>query len=211
VAHWYNPIDGEMSETFIEGWLPSVTTILQATKPYTDKQALAMHYQKGQFKAYENNREASERGNYVDRWIKAYLTNSQLPPLNYLHQPWCDTVRPHLNLLKAGEIVLISAPVFGQTYAGEPDLIIDMPVTGLTLVEFKTRDAPPIEVMMKVAHLQAAAYAEGYEFQTGRMIQQIQIVVIQSRFMKVYRSIPAWYLPEWNTRLEAYVSAQTRS
>jgi hypothetical protein len=210
MAHWYDPQTGMCSESPIEGWLPSVTTILGATKNHTSKQALAAHYQKGQLAAYEHNREAIERGTYVDRWIKAYLTNSALPLLNYRFQPWCDRVRPHLNLCKAGEIALISQPVFGTGYAGEPDLIVNLPFSGFTLVEFKTRDAPPIEPMMKAAHLQAAAYAEAYECQTGTPIEQVQIVVIQSNFMQVYRSIPAWHLPEWQTRLNAYVSTHSR-
>jgi len=162
---------------------------------------------KGQFKARQANRVSLERGPYVDGWIKAYLTNAGFPALNYRWQPWCDQVRPHLNLLKSGEIVLISKPVFGDGYAGEPDLIVNLPTTGLTLVEFKTRDAPPIEPMMKASHLQAAAYAEAYEYQTGNPIEQVQIVVIQSNFMQVFRSVPSWYLPEWHTRKDAYVAA----
>ena len=206
MGHWYNPATGECSESLIEGWLPSVTTILAVTRTHTDKAALASHYMKGQFEAHEQNRDSLQRGGYVDRWIKGYLTNSALPLLNYVYQPWCDRVRPHLDLLKSGRIVLISTPVFGDRYAGEPDLIVDLPTTGLTLVEFKTRSSPPIAVMMKTAHLQAAAYAEAYEFSTGTPIEQVQIVVIQHNFMQVFRSIPAWYLPEWHTRLEAYVA-----
>jgi hypothetical protein len=208
MSHWYDPETGQCSEFPIEGWLPSVTTILKATRSHTDRRSLDQHYMKGQFKARQANQVSLERGPYVDAWIKAYLINAGFPALNYRWQPWCDQVRPHLNLLKSGEIVLISKPVFGKGYAGEPDLIVRLPTTGLTLVEFKTRDSPPIEPMLKAAHLQAAAYAEAYEYQTGTPIEQVQIVVIQSKFMQVFRSIPAWHLPEWNTRLEAYHVAQ---
>jgi hypothetical protein len=210
MSHWYQPVTGEVSEVFVAGWQPSVTTILRATKSHTDKQALAAHYMKGQLAAYEANRESQDRGNYVDRWIKAHLTNSPLPLVNYRFQPWCDQVRSHLNLLRSGEIMLMATPVFGDGYAGEPDLIVRLPTTGLTLVEFKTRDAPPIEPMIKAAHLQAAAYAEAYEYEKGTPIEQVQIVVIQSKFMQVFRSIPAWHLPEWHTRRDAYVATHPR-
>lgn len=138
--------------------LPSVTTILSATKPQADWEALARWRQRvGTTEANRISGTASRRGTLTHTQIKHYLLGSDRPcPAAAL--PYWESLQPVLNELEAVRLVEGSVFHYDLGYAGKVDCVASY--QGMPCVcDWKTADRPKGSIeRLRDAPLQLAAY-----------------------------------------------------
>jgi genome maintenance exonuclease 1 len=139
-------------------YFPSVTTILNATKPAADRLALMQWRDRvGTETAQKITGNASRRGSQTHKQIKHYLLNQPLP-IREIVQPYWDSLLPVLEQLH--QVRLVESGVFHTDlgYAGKVDCIASyqgMPC----LLDWKTADRPKGSIdRLYDAPLQLAAY-----------------------------------------------------
>lgn len=206
MGHWYNPRTNERSDFPIDGWLPSVNTILAATRPHSHKKTLAAAALKNPYEFAQKTQRACDRGDSVHAWIAAYLQRLALPEMSLKHQQMCDRVKPYLDELCAThDLVFVECPVFGDGFAGQPDVVIRQRMGyKLKILDFKTKERPIVPQALHEGAIQLAGYAEGYEHQHTEPIQETLLVVIYPNYVQAHTFEPSAYLPEWINRREAY-------
>lgn len=206
MGHWYpHPQNPEIQ-------LPSVTTILDATRPAAQQAALDRWYAKPGSQAI--NLASRERGNQVDAWAKAYLQRHELPPVTPQYQIYCDRLLPLLDyILTNGKIRLLQQPVHDvlRGYAGEPDLIVELDHAPLIL-DFKTKDKPIHPKSLEEAQLQCVGYAEAFTAEYQEKATAIAVVEVTPKYLKTHRThnicLLSW---EWAKRLTRFGAANHAS
>lgn len=206
MGHWYNPLTNDRADFPIAGWLPSVNTILAATRAHDHQQALAKAALKKPFEFAQKTQRACDRGDGVHGWISAYLQQQPLPELRPGHERWRDRVKPYLDgLLAIADIVAVEQPVFHSEFAGQPDLVIRLRLGyRLTILDFKTKDKPIFPQALHEGAVQLAGYAEAYQYQHTEAIQDLSLIAIHPTHVQAHRFQPDSYLQEWVNRRTAY-------
>lgn len=138
--------------------LPSVTTILNATKPPEAREALAKW--RSRLGTAEANRiagTASRRGTLTHQQIKSYLLG-QPKTCPEAAQPYWDSLQPVLSQI--GDVRLVESPVFHYdlAYAGKVDCVASY--QGIPCIcDWKTADMPKGSIeRLYDGPLQLAAY-----------------------------------------------------
>jgi hypothetical protein len=168
-----------MRDYLIDGRsLSSVTTILEATMPDSERVMLDNFYANNP-QANLINIESQRRGNQVDVWAKAYLGYQVLPEVDHTFSPYCTLIQPFLDkLLSESDTVLTDKLVYTSTYAGTLDAVLIK--DGLCLVlDVKTRRFMFPQALDK-AKLQTTAYKEALEYQ-GFNVEAIAVLTVTKK------------------------------
>jgi hypothetical protein len=167
--------------------LPSVTTILQATKSARDTEALATWADSiGQDQAEQIRNEAAQRGTNLHSLIELYLTGYDPSTLEETAHaqgilPWWSSVQTALNRIKSVQLIeqAVHHPLY--CYAGSLDLLAGVeftdPLTKATsertvLVDWKTSGKTKKREWLGDYTLQLAAYWLATNLQTDQPIPE---------------------------------------
>ena len=144
--------------------LPSVTTILNATKPLEARQALMNWRDRvGAEEAKRISGNASRRGTQTHKHIKHYLLSQDVPRPETV-QPYWDSLSPVLQ--RVDQVRLVESCVFHYDlgYAGKIDCVASYSGTPCIL-DWKTADRPRKSLdRLNDAPLQLAAYYSAFNF-----------------------------------------------
>ena len=191
--------------------LPSVTTILNATKPQEDRDRLFNWRQRvGIESANRISKAATNRGTRTHKQIQRYLQGEDTPCPDVV-VPYWNSIEPVLQDIE--EVRLIEGPIFhyGLSYAGKVDCVASY--KGIPCIcEWKTADKPKGSVEHLYDNpLQLTAYmgaVNHYYRDYGIQINSALLVV-------AIPDLPAevfWFEPEammdywqgWEQRVERY-------
>jgi genome maintenance exonuclease 1 len=191
--------------------LPSVTTILNATKPQADREALARWRSRlGTEEAARVTSQASRRGTQTHQYIKKHL----------LGQPFTcpDGVRPYWDglapiLADVDGVQLVESSVFHSDlgYAGTVDCVASY--QGIPcIVDWKTSDRPKASVnQLYDGPLQLAAYCgavnHSYHTHQIRIRHALIVVAIADQPAQVFwfeADDVMQYWQQWQERLAEY-------
>ena len=157
--------------------LPSVTTILDRTKPEEKRQALqAWRNRVGPAQAQAITTEAANRGTRMHTYLEHYVRNGEIRergsnPFSWASHVMAETVIDQ-GLSQVTEYWGIEVPLyFPQVYAGTTDCV------GLhqgvpAILDFKQSNRPKREEWIEDYKLQLAAYAEAHNEVYGTKIQR---------------------------------------
>ena len=225
----YVPISGETLEGKRHYCLPdgkkvpSVTTILSATKPQKDRDALA-NWKKavGEKKAQEITTEAANRGTRMHSYLETYVMMDDLKPLPsnpYAHPSWFMAAQIILEgLAHVDEFWGTEVPVYySGLYAGTTDLV------GLwkgkpAIMDFKQSNKVKKREYITDYFLQLAAYALAHDEMHGTEINQgVILMAVQPKLLEDQTYTTPEYLEfivageefahwknEWIKRVELY-------
>ena len=164
--------------------VPSVTTILDRTKPEEKRQALANWKKRvGEVKAQEITTEAANRGTRMHSYLEYYALNTDMKPLpgNPFAQPsWFMAAEVILQGLKnVEEFWGVEVPVYySGLYAGTTDCI------GVwrgqpAIIDFKQTNKPKKREWIDDYFIQLAAYAAAHNYTHGTDINTGVIMMAQ--------------------------------
>ena len=203
--------------------VPSVTTILDKTKPAEEKEALA-NWKKavGEQRAQQITTEAANRGTRMHAYLESYILNGdmkELPSNPYAHPSWFMAAEVILNGLQhVDEFWGVEVPLYySGLYAGTTDLI------GVwkgkpAIMDFKQTNKPKKREWISGYFLQLAAYAQAHDNMHGTDIKDgVILMAAQPKLLEdnTY-STPeylefevtgdefAYWKDEWNKRVELY-------
>jgi genome maintenance exonuclease 1 len=156
--------------------VPSVTTILDRTKPEEKKQALANWKKRvGEQQAQQIVTEAANRGTRMHAYLESYVLSGdmkELPTNPYAHPSWFMAAEVILKgLVHVDEYWGSEVPVYySGLYAGTTDCI------GVwkgkpAILDFKQTNKPKKREWIEDYFLQLAAYAEAHNNTYGTDIQ----------------------------------------
>jgi genome maintenance exonuclease 1 len=170
-------IDGKRHYTLPDGSkVPSVTTILDRTKPREKVEALN-NWRKavGEERAQKITTEAANRGTRMHAYLEHYVLNEDMKelPANHFAQPsWFMAAEVILNgLHKVDEFWGTEVPLYySGLYAGTTDLI------GVwegrpAIIDFKQSNKPKKREWIEDYFLQLAAYAQAHNHTYGTNIR----------------------------------------
>jgi genome maintenance exonuclease 1 len=170
-------LDGKRHYCLPDGTkVPSVTTILDRTKPEEKKQALANWKKRvGEQQAQQIVTEAANRGTRMHAYLESYVLNGdmkELPTNPYAHPSWFMAAEVILKgLVHVDEYWGSEVPVYySGLYAGTTDCI------GVwkgkpAILDFKQTNKPKKREWIEDYFLQLAAYAEAHNNTYGTDIQ----------------------------------------
>lgn len=157
--------------------LPSVTTILDATKPEEKKKALADWRNKvGHERAQQITTEAASRGTRMHTYLEGYVKNGILKergsnPFSWASHAMADVVIRE-GLSKVGEFWGVEVPLyFPDIYAGTTDCVGIHEGTE-AILDFKQTNKPKKREWIEDYFLQLAAYAEAHNELHGTTIRR---------------------------------------
>lgn len=191
--------------------LPSVTTILNATKPQEDRDRLFNWRQRvGTESANQISRAASSRGTQTHKQIQRYLQGKDTPCPDAVIPYW-NSIEPVLQDIQ--EVRLIEGSVFHYdlNYAGKVDCVASY--KGIPCVlEWKTADKPKGSVERLYDHpLQLTAYMGAvnhyYQDYGIQLNCALLVVAIPDMPAEVFWFEPAAmtdYWQQWLERVAAY-------
>ena len=191
--------------------LPSVTTILNATKPQEDRDRLASWRQRvGATEANRISGTASRRGTQTHKQIQRYLLGKETPSPDAT-RPYWESIEPVLQDIDA--VRLIESPVFHYdlSYAGRVDCVASY--KGIPCVcEWKTADKPKGVVERLYEYpLQLAAYLgavnQYYQDYGVKIDHGLLVVAIPGMPAEVFWFEPAAmtdYWQQWEQRVAEY-------
>lgn len=191
--------------------LPSVTTILNATKPAAARQALARWKQRvGQDTAKHISSTASRRGTLTHKQLKAYLLGQPSPCPDSILPYWrsLESVLPHLS-----DVRLVEGTVFHYDlcYAGKVDCVASYYGTPCVL-DWKTSDRPKESVQRLYDNpLQLAAYCGAinhtYAEQGVRLTTAMIVVAVPDQDAEIFffdtEDLKA-YWQQWQNRVREF-------
>lgn len=203
--------------------VPSVTTILDKTKPEEKKQALA-NWKKavGEKRAQEITTEAANRGTRMHSYLENYVLTGDLKelPSNPFAQPsWFMAAEVILQGLgNVDEFWGVEVPVYySGLYAGTTDCL------GVwkgkpAIMDFKQTNKPKKREWIEDYFLQLAAYAQAHDNMHGTNIDQgVILMACQPKLLDngaystpeyleftVEGTEFAHWKDEWNKRVELY-------
>ncbi|MEP0889211.1 MULTISPECIES: PD-(D/E)XK nuclease family protein [unclassified Leptolyngbya] len=159
--------------------LPSVTTVLNATKPPEAREALAKWRDRlGSEEASRVSIAASRRGTLTHTQLRHYLLGNPIPCPDLI-RPYWESLQPVLTDIQ--EVHLVETTVFHHDlgYAGKVDCVVNYQGTPC-LLDWKTGDRPKGSIeRLYDAPLQVAAYCgavnhsrqvEGVEVRSARVV-----------------------------------------
>jgi genome maintenance exonuclease 1 len=170
-------VDGKRHYSLPDGnAVPSVTTILDKTKPKEKREALARWKASvGEKKAQEIVTEAASRGTRMHSYLEHYVLNGdmkELPSNPFAHPSWFMAAQIILQGLdKVDEFWGVEVPVYySGLYAGTTDCI------GLwkgkpAIMDFKQTNKPKKREWIEDYFLQLAAYAAAHNHMHGTDIK----------------------------------------
>lgn len=192
--------------------LPSVTTILNATKPLEDRRALMQWRDRvGSTEAKRISGTASRRGTLTHKHLKDYLLGKQsLCPATV--QPYWESLEPVLPHIQAVRLVEGFVFHYELGYAGKVDCIASY--EGIPAVfDWKTADKPKGSVeRLRDAPLQLAAYCGAANYCYAKEIKidhAALIVAIPHQPAEVFRfdaEAIAEYWQQWQARVAQFYS-----
>ena len=159
------------------GKVPSVTTILDKTKPAESKKALADWKKRvGEAQAQQITTEAASRGTRMHKWLEDYVLTGELgsPGSNpYSEQSYqmASLVVEH-GLKNADEYWGTEVPLyFSGLYAGTTDLV-GVHAGTPAIMDFKQTNKPKKTEWVSDYFLQLCAYANAHNSMFGTAIQK---------------------------------------
>ena len=217
-------IDGKRHYCLPDGSkVPSVTTILDRTKPEEKRQALANWKKRvGEQQAQQITTEAANRGTRMHAYLEHYALQSDMKPLpgNPFAQPsWFMAAEVILQGLgNVDEFWGVEVPVYySGLYAGTTDCL------GLwkgqpAIIDFKQTNKPKKREWIDDYFIQLAAYASahnsthGTDIKTGVIMMAQQPAVLHDGALDkpvyteyvIEQSEFAHWNNEWNKRVEQY-------
>ncbi len=191
--------------------LPSVTTILNATKPREDWERLMNWQQRvGIEQAAEITRTASRRGTGTHRYIQRYLKGEAVVCSEAV-RPYWESVKPILECLES--VRLVEGTVFHDrlAYAGVVDCVASYEGVPC-LCEWKTSDKPKQTVERLYDYpLQVAAYWGAvnslYQANGVHLEHALLVVAIPEMPAEIFWFEPdaiAQYWQQWESRVRQY-------
>jgi hypothetical protein len=203
--------------------VPSVTTILDRTKPQKDKEALA-NWKRfvGEKRAQEITTEAANRGTRMHAYLETYaLTNDlkELPSNPYAHPSWFMAAEIILQGLQhVDEFWGVEVPVYySGLYAGTTDCV------GVwkgrpAIMDFKQSNKVKKREWITDYFLQLAAYAQahnnthGTAINTGVILMSVQPKILADGTYSKPEYLEfviegdefAYWTDEWTKRVELY-------
>jgi len=203
--------------------VPSVTTILDKTKPAEARQALANWKKRvGETKAQEITTEAANRGTRMHSYLEHYVLQEDMKPLpnNPFAQPsWFMAAEVILKgLCNVDEFWGVEVPVYySGLYAGTSDCV------GVwkgrpAIMDFKQTNKPKKREWIEDYFLQLAAYAQAHDNMHGTSIDQgVILMAAQPKLLEdgtyttpeyqefvVEKEEFAHWKDQWNRRVEFY-------
>lgn len=171
-------VDGQRRYNTPDGCkLPSVTTILEATKPHEKKQALQQWRNKvGAERAQQITTEAANRGTRMHGYLEHYVKTGTIKdrgsnPYSWASHAMADVVINH-GLKSVSEFWGIEVPLyFPNIYAGTTDCV------GIhngqeSILDFKQTNKPKKREWIEDYFLQLAAYSEAHNELHGTNIKK---------------------------------------
>lgn len=157
--------------------LPSVTTILDATKPQERKEALAAWKQKvGAHRAQQITTEAANRGTRMHSYLEGYVKEGTLKERGSNPYSWSSHAMAELvireGLKNVDEFWGVEVPLyFPQIYAGTTDCAgVHNGVEAI--LDFKQSNKPKRREWIEDYFLQLAAYSEAHNELHGTNIRK---------------------------------------
>ncbi len=191
--------------------LPSVTTILNATKPQEAREALARWRSRvGPTEAGRISGAASRRGTLTHQQIKKYLLGEAVSCPEPA-QPYWQSLQPVLSDIDAVRLVESSVFHYDLGYAGKVDCVASY--QGIPCIcDWKTADQPKGSVeRLYDGPLQLAAYCGAinhlYAGQTPRVQHALLVVAIADQPAEIFWFEPDElmdYWQQWQARLATY-------
>jgi len=203
--------------------VPSVTTILDRTKPAEQRQALANWKKRvGEAQAQQITTEAANRGTRMHKYLEDYALTDELKPLPanpYAQPSWFMAAEVILNgLCHVDEFWGVEVPVYySGLYAGTTDCV------GIwkgrpAIMDFKQTNKPKKREWIEDYFLQLAAYAQAHDSMHGTSIDQgVILMAAQPSLLEDGTYSTPQYLEfvvekaefehwkaEWNKRVELY-------
>lgn len=191
--------------------LPSVTTILNATKPQEDRDRLANWRQRvGTDEANRISGTASRRGTQTHKQIQRYLQGLD-SPCPEASRPYWQSIAPVLQDIDT--VRLIESPVFhyNLSYAGVVDCVASYKGTPC-VCEWKTADKPKGSVERLYEYpLQLTAYLgavnQYYQDYGVKLDRALLVVAVPDLPAEVFLFEPAAmqdYWQQWEKRVAEY-------
>jgi genome maintenance exonuclease 1 len=192
-------------------YLPSVTTILNATKPQEDRERLLNWRQRvGVAEANQISGAASRRGTGTHKQIQRYLEGKDSPCPEAI-QPYWQSIEPLLQ--DVGNVRLVEGTVFNYDlgYAGIVDCVASF--RGVPCIcEWKTADKPKGSIQRLYDYpLQLAAYCsavnQSYQAYDINLKHTLLAVAIPGMPAEVFWFEPEamqTYLQQWEERVAAF-------
>jgi genome maintenance exonuclease 1 len=203
--------------------VPSVTTILDKTKPQEKREALA-NWRKavGEERAQQITTEAANRGTRMHAYLETYVQSGDMKPLPtnpYAHPSWFMAAEIILQGLgNVDEFWGVEVPLYySGLYAGTTDCL------GLwkgkpAIMDFKQTNKPKKREWIEDYFLQLAAYAQAHDHMHGTSIDQgVILMACQPKMLEDNTYSKPEYLEftvegaefehwknEWNKRVELY-------
>lgn len=191
--------------------LPSVTTILNATKPQEARDRL-MNWRSrlGTEEANRVSTTASRRGTQTHKYIKSYLLGEDITCPD-ASRPYWDSIQPVLQNIDA--VRLVESPVchYDLNYAGVVDCVASF--NGVPCVcEWKTADKPKGTIERLYDYpLQLAAYLGAvnhsyreYGIDLERVLLVVAIPEMAAEVFWLETTAINTYWQQWETRVAAY-------
>lgn len=204
--------------------VPSVTTILDKTKPEEKRQALANWKKRvGEIKAQEITTEAANRGTRMHAYLEQFVLSGdmkELPSNPYAHPSWFMAAEVILKglLPNVDEFWGVEVPVYySGLYAGTTDCI------GVwngrpAIMDFKQTNKPKKREWIEDYFLQLAAYAAAHNEMHGTTIDQgVILMACQPKLLEnntystpeytefiIDKDEFAHWTDEWMKRVEMY-------
>jgi genome maintenance exonuclease 1 len=216
-------IDGKRHYCLPDGSkVPSVTTILDKTKPYEKVQALN-NWKKsvGEERAKQITTEAANRGTRMHSYLEHYVKTGDMKdlPTNPFAQPsWymaAEVILKGLN--RVDEFWGVEVPVYySGLYAGTTDCV-GVHSGEASIMDFKQTNKPKKREWIEDYFLQLCAYAQAHNNMHGTNIRRG--VILMCAQPKTEESTPEYqefilegsefdhYCDEWNKRVELYYLA----
>ena len=206
--------------------VPSVTTILDRTKPQEKREALANWKKRvGEARAQEITTEAANRGTRMHSYLEHYVKTGEMKDLpgNPFAQPsWFMAAQVILEGLgNVDEYWGVEVPLYySGLYAGTTDCL-GMWKGRPAIMDFKQTNKPKKREWIEDYFLQLAAYAQAHDHMFGTEIDQgVILMACQPRLLEdnsystpeyleftVEKDEFAHWKNEWNKRVEFYYLA----
>ena len=169
-------INGQRMYNSPHGPLPSVTTILSATKPAADKAGLDRWRQRvGEVEAAKITKIASDRGTIMHNILEHWVKNLEFDPGNNMIHRQAKTMASVIkeNIKESmTEVWGSEVPLFYEgLYAGTTDLVIKWN-GNLVIGDFKQTNRPKKEEYVQDYYVQLAAYAMAHNEMYGTDIRE---------------------------------------
>jgi genome maintenance exonuclease 1 len=225
----YTPLD----RTTIEGKrhyclpdgskVPSVTTILDKTKPQEKREALANWKKRvGEAQAQAITTEAANRGTRMHAYLESYILSDDMKPLPgnpFAHPSWFMAAQVILEgLCNVDEFWGCEVPLYySGLYAGTTDCV-GMWKGRPAIMDFKQTNKPKKREWIEDYFLQLAAYAQAHDHMHGTAIDTgVILMAAQPKLLEDGSYSTPQYLEfvvekdefshwknEWNKRIELY-------